>query len=147
MLKSKVIESLLNLKDNEGIVSATIYLSGPEGRDNEEKGCNASLKIELDEDFKEIYEDEIPNIFSITEEFCELFRKEIQLDIDVTKASAIKIIEYVLIPSKNEFSVVDGCKYIVNHINFNKSREAKEIMDDFDKVIINLTNNLNKAIG
>ena len=141
MLKEEVMKDLLDLKENEGLFFIEVFLNTSKKIEN-----NSAYRLELNTALEEIWKDEVSNILSVSKDFCKFFKNEILMDINIIKPSSIKIIELALISCENKFSIIDTSEYIENHVEFSKSIEAKEIMDNFDKVRVNLTNNLNKAI-
>ena len=141
MLEAEVIKDLLDLKENEGLFFIEVFLNTSEKIEN-----NSAYRLELNTLLEEVWKDEISNILSVSKDFCKFFKNEILMDIDIIKPSSIKIIELALISCENKFSVIDTSEYIENHVEFSKSIEAEKIMNNFYKIIFNLSNNLNDAV-
>ena len=141
MLRAEIMKDLLDLKENEGLFFIEVFFNTSEKIEN-----NSAYRLELNTPLEEVWKDEISNILSVSKDFCKFFKNEILIDMDIIKPSSIKIIELALIPCDNKFSIIDTSEYIENHVKFSKSIEAEEIMNNFNKIIFDLTNNLNKAI-
>lgn len=141
MLEAEIVKDLLDLKEGKAIFFIDIFLNNSKKIED-----NSAFRLEFNTHLEEICNDEISNIFSVAKDFCTFFKKEIQLDAEIIKSPDIKIMELVVIYRENNFSVIDVAEYIENHIKFSKSIEAEKILNNFNKTIFKLSNNLNIAV-
>lgn len=144
MLEKEVIEALLQLKDDEGAIFATLY-SNPF---NQEGAIGANF--EIDERFKEVYDDYLFDMLRTNEMVNRLLKDKIESDLAKEGVPFTELTQYVLIASQGKFYIIMRCPYLSENMNellkSNKFKDVEEIITNFNELSENLSNSLNNAI-